>query len=213
MRAAASRDAPRVPSGSRRAGAAGAPVSSPPAPCAVAAAFAQYAAAVQARAPQLAAALDFYVAELGAGPIGMVLELDGDGAAVVVAELRRDAAGRPLQALATGLIAQGDELLAVNGAPLERAAGGALGALEAVASAFKATRPITLLFRRRRPPRAAAEPDTLPEHAVVVGSRAGGSTLAEQPRAALPHERPPLGENAAPALALAGAPALAGAKA
>ena len=209
-----------MPSGSRRAGAAGTPVSSAPAPCAVAAAFAQYAAAVQARAPQLAAALDCYVAELGVGPIGMVLELDGDGAAVVVAELRRDAAGRPLQALATGLIAQGDELLAVNGAPLERAAGGALGALEAVASAFKATpRPITLLLRRRRPPRAAAELDTPPERAVAVGSRAGGSTLAEhrqeppKARAASPRERPPLGESAAPALALAGAPALAGAKA
>lgn len=210
-----------MPSG-RRAGAAGTPVSSAPAPCAVAAAFSLYAAAVQARAPQLAAALDCYVAELGAGPIGMVLELDGDGAAVVVAELRRDAAGRPLQALATGLIAQGDELLAVNGAPLERAAGGALGALEAVASAFKATpRPITLLFRRRRPPRAAAEPDTPPERAVAVGSRAGGSTLAEHrhwqepPQAALasPRERPPHGESAAPALALAGAPARAGAKA
>ena len=95
----------------------------------------------------------YYAVSFAAGAIGMILTTSADagagaGAAVEVAELRDDAAGRPLLAKRAGVIEVGDEVLAVNGAALSR-----FGppSLEDVAAEFRAAaRPCTVLFRRRR---------------------------------------------------------------
>jgi hypothetical protein len=105
----------------------------------------------------------YYAVSFAAGPIGMILTTSADagagagagaggggggGGAVEVAELRDDAAGRPLLAKRAGVIEVGDEVLAVNGAALSR-----FGppSLEDVAAEFRAAaRPCTVLFRRRR---------------------------------------------------------------
>jgi hypothetical protein len=95
------------------------------------------------------------VAAGGCGP-----SVADDGAPwprVVVDELRADpTTGAPLLALASGRIAVGDELVAVNGRLLALGGAGCGGGsggvaqLDAAAHEFSsARRPLTLLFRRR----------------------------------------------------------------
>jgi hypothetical protein len=67
-------------------------------------------------------------------------------ARIEVAELREDAGGRPLLAKASGAIAVGDELVAINHHVLARHGP---PTLEAVAAEFKAAaRPVVVLFKR-----------------------------------------------------------------
>jgi hypothetical protein len=96
-----------------------------------------------------------YAVTFGPGPIGMILTArEGSSGStesevvesIDVAELRDDAEGRPLLAKASGRIAVGDSVIAINGKALAR-----FGppSLEGVAAEFKAaTRPVTVLFER-----------------------------------------------------------------
>jgi len=79
-------------------------------------------------------------------------ELDAPGGfagyAIEVAELRNDAAGRPLLARASGRIRVGDTVVAIAGNAVARHGP---PSLESVAAEFKlAARPVTVLFRRGR---------------------------------------------------------------
>lgn len=66
---------------------------------------------------------------------------------IEVAELRDDASGQPLLAKASGKIAVGDQVLAINHHVLDRYGAPTLGA---VAEEFKsAVRPVTVLFKRQ----------------------------------------------------------------
>ena len=85
----------------------------------------------------------FYTVEFGTAAIGMILTIT-DKLEVKVVDMRSDSSGRPLAALASGKIAVGDVVLAVNGVPLM-----SHRTLEAVAEEFRrAKRPATVLFQK-----------------------------------------------------------------
>lgn len=76
----------------------------------------------------------------------MILAVDPDTGAITVSELRDGPDGRPLLAKASGKVAKGDAVVAINNHLLWR-----YGApsLEQVAAEFKqAPRPVAVLFKR-----------------------------------------------------------------
>lgn len=96
---------------------------------------------------------EYYTVTFGLGPIGLILALE-EGV-VTVAELRSDPYTHvPLLALASGRVAVGDAVIAVNTMPLDRH--GSPPTLEDVATQFRrAVRPLQVLFRRA--PRRSSE--------------------------------------------------------
>jgi C-terminal processing protease CtpA/Prc len=88
----------------------------------------------------------YYTVEFGTAAIGMILTIT-DKLEVKVVDMRSDSSGRPLAALASGKIAIGDVVLAVNGVPLMNHR-----TLESVAEEFRrAKRPARVLFERAAP--------------------------------------------------------------
>jgi hypothetical protein len=62
---------------------------------------------------------EFYAVSFAAGPIGMIVAASDEGE-IEVAELRTDKEGKPLLALASGRVAVGDTVVAINGHYLAR---------------------------------------------------------------------------------------------
>ena len=88
----------------------------------------------------------FFVVEFGTSAIGMILTIT-ETLEVKVVDMRSDSSGRPLAALACGMISIGDVVLAVNGVPLM-----SHRTLEAVAEEFRrAKRPARVLFQKMGP--------------------------------------------------------------
>lgn len=107
-------------------------------------------AEVAARGGAAAGAGALYTVTLGEGPVGLAIALDDVGG-VLVSKLTSASDGTPLAAKASGAIAVGDEVLAVNGQPV-----GALPSLPRIAALFtSAPRPLTLLLAR--PPATSVE--------------------------------------------------------
>ena len=95
----------------------------------------------------------FFTITFPAGPVGMLLAPTLAGR-VAVAELRAGEDGEPLLAQASGLVAVGDLVVAINGKLLGRH--GPPSVEEVAAELRAATRPMTMLFRRRAEARLLA---------------------------------------------------------